>query len=64
MKKALKELYDMSFDVNPNEIASHIADDTLGDWCKAFQVTMRMYCKRLENDEEDWVKFMEERGLE
>ena len=63
MRKDLKELYDMSFDVNPREIASHIEDDTLGSWCKAFQATMRMYCNRIENDEEDWVKFMEERGL-
>lgn len=62
MKEALKELYNLSFDVNPAEIASHIADDTLSQWCKAYQTTMRGYCEMLKN-EEDWVKFMEERGL-
>lgn len=62
MKEALKELYNLSFDVNPAEIASHIADGTLHQWCKAFQSTMRLYCERLHN-EEDWVSFMEERGL-
>ena len=63
MRNALKELYNMSFDVNPREIASHIEDGTLGAWCKVYQSTMRMYCERLESDDEDWGKFMEERGL-
>ena len=33
----MKELLGLIADVNPNEIAAHIADGNLADWCKALQ---------------------------
>lgn len=33
----MKELLGLIADVNPNEIAAHIADGNLADWCKALR---------------------------
>ena len=41
MKDYLKEIEDLSYDVNPKEIASHIEDDSLGNWCTAFRTTLK-----------------------
>ena len=33
----MKELLGLIADVNPNEIAAHIADGNLADWCEALR---------------------------
>lgn len=40
--KPLKRLNDLTFDINPAEIASQIESDNLRNWCKTIQVEMRM----------------------
>lgn len=34
--KQLSKISDLARDVNPEEIASHIENDTLGQWCKSW----------------------------
>ena len=43
----LQTLRDMLEDVNPEEIASHIADGTLDSWCKNWRATALMYSNRI-----------------
>ena len=38
----LKRLNDLTFDINPVEIARQIESDNLRNWCKTIQVAMRM----------------------
>ena len=33
----MQELLGLIADVNPNEIAAHIADGTLADWCELWR---------------------------
>lgn len=44
----LQALREMLEDVNPEEIASHIADGSLDNWCKAWRSTALMYSRRIE----------------
>ena len=34
--KQLSRISNLAMDINPKEIASHIEDDTLGQWCKSW----------------------------
>lgn len=43
----LQALREMLEDVNPEEIASHIADGTLGAWCETWRSTALMYSRRV-----------------
>ena len=43
----LQALREMLEDVNPEEIASHIADNTLGVWCETWRSTALMYSRRI-----------------
>ena len=38
----LKRLNDLTFDINPAEIASQIESDNLRNWCETIQVEMKM----------------------
>lgn len=40
-----QELSEAICDINPKEIASHIENDSLGEWCEGLQafMTMRLY---------------------
>ena len=48
----MKELLGLFADVNPNEIAEHIADGTLADWCELWrqQATVAAENLRAENN--------------
>lgn len=39
---SLKRLNDLTFDINPAEIASQIESDNLRNWCETIQVEMKM----------------------
>lgn len=38
----LKRLNDLTFDINPVEIARQIESDNLRNWCETIQIAMRM----------------------
>ena len=39
LEDSLRDILSLIEDVNPNEIASHIADGTLDDWCETWRET-------------------------
>ena len=43
-----KELNNLIMDINPAEIAQHVQDDNLKEWCRNMQVTMNMELIQLE----------------
>lgn len=42
----LNEIYGYIADINPQEIASHIADGTLNDWIQAWRSSFECYIRK------------------
>lgn len=49
----MKELLGLIADVNPNEIAAHIADGNLVDWCELWRQQATVASENLKLSEKD-----------
>lgn len=49
----MSEILGLIADVNPNEIASHIADGTLADWCELWRQQATVAAENLRLSEKD-----------
>ena len=49
----MKELLGLIADVNPNEIAAHIADGNLADWCELWRKQATVVAENLKLSEKD-----------
>ena len=49
----MKELLGLIADVNPNEIAAHIADGNLADWCEFRRQQATVVAENLKLSEKD-----------
>lgn len=49
----MDELLGLIADVNPNEIAAHIADGTLAEWCELWRQVATVAAKNLKLSEKD-----------
>lgn len=56
--KLVKEIYGYIADINPQEIASHIADGTLNDWLQVWRSSFEHYicqCVEKYGKEDGWI---------
>ena len=54
----VNEMYGYISDINPQEIASHIADGTLNDWIQAWRSSFERYIRKLLEEyrkEDGWI---------
>lgn len=53
MESPMRELFGLIADVNPNEIAAHIADGTLTEWCEIWRQVATVAAENLKLSEKD-----------
>lgn len=53
MESSMTEMLGLIADVNPNEIAAHIADGTLAEWCEQWRQVATVAAENLRLSEKD-----------
>lgn len=56
----IKQATSLVMDINPAEIQSHIADDSLKDWCHAWQTAMNMLIIQAPLEPKRWIPVNEQ----